>query len=333
MHSGGPSRAAFVVRSTVDNLRAVGVDVDQVLARVGLDLASYGIHGRVPISLVRTLWDEAERVSGNDMLGVEVGRRVVPAQFDVIGQVMRTSATLAEAIARGQRYLPLVTDAHHFELRVEGDEARLRLQCDEAEHPQVVECLLATFGMLGRAITGKPLTPRAVRVRHREPARAERLRAEFGPHLFFDADADELVFDRAFLALPVVGYDAALCEILERHAQQMLEESSPAPGVVRSVREAVAVALRGHAPSCAEVAARLAMSERTLRRKLVEHGTSYRELLDAARRDLALRYLRATDLDVSEIGFLLGFANVGAFGRAFRRWVGASPVEYRRKHS
>lgn len=320
------------MRSTVDNLRALGVDVDRVLDRIGLDLASYGVHGRIPIALVRALWDEAERASGNDMLGVAVGRLVVPAQFDVIGQIMRTSANLAAAIALAERYLPLVTDAHRFELSVVGDEAILRLHCDEAEHPQVVECLLASFGILGRRMTGQELAAREVRVRHREPPRAQRLRAEFGPNLLFGADHDELVFDRAFLALPVVGYDPVLCEILERHAQQMLHESAPAAGLVHEVRQAVVAALRGGAPSCADIARQLAMSERTLRRKLDEHRTSYRALLDGARRDLALRYLRATDLDVSEIGFLLGFANVSAFSRAFRRWVGTAPIEYRRKN-
>jgi AraC-like DNA-binding protein len=323
----GQYRAAIVVRGTVESLRALGVDVDTVLARIGLNLDA---STRVPIANVRALWDEAERISGNDMLGIAVGKLAGPSQLGLVGYAVKSSATVGAAIARSERYAALLTDAHRFELLTHGDSAVIRLHCDKDEHPQVVECLLTTFGMLGRVVTGITLRPNRVTVRHPEPPRAARIRAELESPVLFDQPDNELWFDRTFLDLPVLGHDPVLCAILDQQAEQMLAQMPVHGDLVRDVREAIVATLRAGTSNSTAVAERLLVSERTLRRKLSEKSTTFHQLLDEARYELARRYLGNTDLDASEIGFHLGFANASAFTRAFRRWSGRTPLDYRR---
>ena len=123
--------------------------------------------------------------------------------------------------------------------------------------------------------------------------------------------------------------DAELSAILARHAQHLLEQLPPVNDFVAHVRRLVAEELAGGDPSAEHIAARLHMSARTLRRRLQEHGARHKLLLDELRRELAIRYLSEERLEIAEVAFLLGFSEASAFHRAFKRWTGRTPSDYR----
>ncbi len=149
--------------------------------------------------------------------------------------------------------------------------------------------------------------------------------------MHFGEENNEISLDTALLALPVHGADLRLGRLLDRYADEMLRKLPRAEGFVESVRRVIAETLRGGDPSIECVATCLGLSTRTLQRRLREAGTTHKQLLDQLRHVLALRYADTEGLSFGEVAFLLGFSEPSAFHRAFKRWTGVAPGEYRRK--
>lgn len=145
----------------------------------------------------------------------------------------------------------------------------------------------------------------------------------------FGADACQLVIARDVWDTPCPGRDPALFSLLDVHARTLLDQLA-SPDVVGRVREAIEAELRGGNPKIESVARRLAMSPRTLQRRLRDQGVLFNDLLDAMRFRAAKSYLAQRDIASREVAYLLGFAEQSSFNRAFKRWSGQTPVEFRR---
>jgi len=172
---------------------------------------------------------------------------------------------------------------------------------------------------------------RAVELRGVPNAAPARYAELLGARVTFGHAASAIVLPGHVLPLRLVGADATLRAILERHAHHLARQA-PSHDLVDHARRELAVMLgQGHA-EIAMLAKRLAVSTRTLQRRLTERGIAYSTLLDEARRDLAIGYLAEPGASVDEIAALLGYSEPSAFARAFRRWTGASPASWRREH-
>ena len=146
-----------------------------------------------------------------------------------------------------------------------------------------------------------------------------------------DASENALRFDAALLDRAVDSADPALLALVDRHARELLAAHPPVETLRDRVRAAVADALRRReVPGIEEVARAVGTSVRSLQRHLSDQRTSFSGEVDLVRRDLALRHVTERRLALCEIGFLLGYSEPRAFHRAFRRWTGTSPAQYRR---
>jgi AraC-like DNA-binding protein len=177
----------------------------------------------------------------------------------------------------------------------------------------------------GRAITGVDWSPRSVSFIHHEPASTERHQRLFRAPVRFSQPHDALAFDRALLARPLLTAEPALAGVLERQAELLLTRLPPQGSLRGAVRRALLPALPGGEPRIERVAKALAMTPRTLQRRLSEDGITFQGLLDDLRRELANHYLQGQGRPAAEVAFLLGFADPSAFRRAFKRWTGSSP--------
>jgi len=133
------------------------------------------------------------------------------------------------------------------------------------------------------------------------------------------------------LDLQIAKADPGLCALLDRHAEELLAKYPRQDVLIDQIRAIIGVELRHGDTSLDRVAERLDTSGRTLQRKLRDHGTSHQELLDQMRRDLAMRYLAEPHMAICEVAYLLGFSESSALHRAFKRWTGMTPNEFRRK--
>jgi AraC-like DNA-binding protein len=171
--------------------------------------------------------------------------------------------------------------------------------------------------------------PTQVKFAHPAPSVVREHERVFQAPIRFTAGENALVFPSELLHLPCRTADPGLLAVLSRHADQILSVLPQTDSWSDRIRRTAAEELgRGTAP-VEQVARRLGLSVRSLQRRLAEEGTSYTELLDGIRHELAVRYFRDSRLSIAQIALLLGYAETSSFDRSFRRWCGMSPSDYR----
>ncbi|MGZ3416901.1 MAG: AraC family transcriptional regulator [Polyangiales bacterium] len=330
--------SVLVLRAQVAGALALGIALDDLAEKVGLPRDAITPElladpdARVPARVVLRLWETLPAFLPDRSFGLWLAELTRDAPLSAAWWVIHTSPNLGEGLARAVRFQRLLHDRARGELVVEAGETRYRHRIgDEAFHVprEAVEFGFASLVNLARRATGKPVTPKRTSFRQSAPADTTAHRALFG-EVAFGAEVDEIVFDRASLALPLITHEPALREIVESHARALLAGLPPDEArTAARVRAMLAEAIRGRSVSLDAIAKRLGMPRRTLQRRLRDEGTTFDALLDDVRRDLAQRYLGDARMTVQETAFLLGFSDVAAFHRAFVRWTGKTPARYR----
>jgi AraC-like DNA-binding protein len=286
---------------------------------------------RVPHSFaVRALQSLIDR-TGDAGIGLRAAQRAEPGQLDVIEYVARSSTDVGQALDDIGRYSRLLHDAAVFERGERDGLAVFRYGVDPDLHwpPALAEFLLTLLTLALRSMTGGRCVPALIWFAHPEPPHAAACRELLGCPVKFGAPHDALLFSPEMLALPLAGADAGLRAVLQRQAEQLVKQVPLQDRFRDKVREEIDRALRAGETRVNVVARHLGVSPRTLRRRLQGEGTGYAELLDDARRELALAELRAQHRSIAEIATLLGFSRIPSFYRAFRRWTGTTPAGYR----
>jgi AraC-like DNA-binding protein len=289
---------------------------------------------RIPFAQLVSLYEQAALLTGDEDFGLHLGERVDPKLFDVVGYSGINSPTFGEAIDRIVRYHSIWTDGAVFSLARTNSKARLGYRYVDytvGDCRQDCEMTLAAVVALGRQVTSSQWSPIEVLFQHAKPHATEEHARVLGAPLRFGRETNELVFDSATLALPIVRADPGLCTVLDRHADQLLLRYPRHDSLIDQVRSLIQSELPGGDLSLERVAEQIGTSARTLQRRLRALGTSHHELLDQTRRDLARRYLSEPGMAVCEAAYLLGFSESSALHRAFKRWTGVTPNEFRDK--
>ncbi len=285
---------------------------------------------RLPHAAVRALWEAAARRAGDAWFGLRTARDLPAGDYDLFDYLLSTSATVGAGIKRLISYARLIYDHTNLRLLIEPGDARI-VRRVPVTAPQYDEFTLALLFVRCRENTGVAWKAHQVTFQHaREPDDGTAAQL-FGCPVTFGAPQTEIRFAPSVLELPHAGADSKLLRILTRHADALLA-TLPAPdSTVGRVRAAITRQATREFPTLRSTAASLGVPERTLQRRLAAEGLSHSTLLDEARRELALRYLGNAALSVTDIGYLLHFSDPASFHRAFRRWTGESPLEYRRR--
>ncbi len=192
-----------------------------------------------------------------------------------------------------------------------------------------METLAAGTVVTLRRLATAPLDPLVVTFRHRAPASTVEHVRILGESLRFAHDEDAVVYESQALNTPFISTDPSLLEVFEGDARRKLEALASRGGISGRVLTLLGARLKGAVPPLSEVASELAMSERSVQRSLTEEKTSYRQLVDEVRKSLAIEHLSRPGTSAADVAFLLGFSEPSAFTRAFRRWTGSAPTEFR----
>jgi AraC-like DNA-binding protein len=288
---------------------------------------------RLPGPTALSVWNALRERTGDPALQL-VAPTILPfGAYRVIDYMVAASATVGDGIRRFARFFGLIADAMELTIEAGPHQRGLRLAlADGGPVPSVyVDYVFAA--LVGRIRMRIRPELRVARVELRRPAPPETTpyTDTFRAPIRFDADGDVLWFDADEWSAPTSNADEALARILEEHAR-ILEQRSPA-GVdtfMAGVQQAIVAALP-EGGGINDVARTLHMSVRTLQRKLVARGATYRHVSDTLRRQLAEGYLIERGVSVAEVAFLLGFSDQTSFHRAFRRWTGEAPGRWRRR--
>ena len=307
---------------------------DRVCTRLGVSEAQLrDPETRISLSLAVDLLDDAIGRSGERDLGLRAAVAFDTAYSGIDEYLARTRPTLRSVFEHKGRYLPLLVDGarYSFEVRDDRSYSILRLPPILELHPALYEFALAVSVLRARRMTGDPnLAPLEVHFRHEAPPNLANHEALFRCPLRFGAPEAQLVLSTALLDRHMPQADAGLHELLEQKASAMLARLSKINGYADQVLVLADSELR--TISADHIAGRLGVSERTLHRRLAAEGTSYRELIERARKSAALRFLDQPR-SLEEVADLLGYASTQSFQRAFRRWTGTSPGSYQRQRN
>jgi AraC-like DNA-binding protein len=322
------------INPLLSGLRAIGHDSGPLLEAAGIDAGQLRDPDvRVPMRAVLRLIDGAVAETGDDNLGLHLAEHADLGSGDVHFYAMLASRTLGDAYGRLCRYQRLIHDTSRIELESEPGRAMLRhvMTGHRAAPRHSAEFLLAVWVRAGRVITGIDWTPLDVHFIHAAPANVRDHTAFFRCPVHFGMPDNALILPESLLDTPCVRADESLIAVLDRYAADRIDPEPVTDDIVDRVRSTLADELKGGEPTATQLAARLKMSVRTLSRSLAAAGTSYREVLDSLRREQSLRHLAGNRFSISEIAFLLGFVELSSFHRAFKRWTGETPAEFRRR--
>ena len=309
------------------------VSVAELCTRVRIDPAVLTDRdARMPYDVWIEIWRLAAEVTGDPALGIHAVEDLEPGVFGVIDYVSRCSSTLGEGIERSCRYYPLIHDVARPSLEPHGDRCIWAYNLLGGQlYPRVLaEYALSCWLVTCRQGLENKFNPLEVHFVHNQTVNLAEYERFFRAPVRLGRERDAMIIATADLDRTLTGAKEGLCEILDQHAQQLLQKLPDNKRFSDRVREIIASELAGGNPKADYIAQKLHMSPRTLRRRLNEEGLNHRVLLERMRKELATLYLNEKGLAVSEAAFLLGFADASAFHKAFKRWTRRTPVEYRR---
>lgn len=250
----------------------------------------------------------------------------------MVGLAARASATLGDALARVARHDRLVDENCEIGVSVDSAGARIVLRpLAPLEWPRAyAEFLSAALLELMRASSGVRFAAAAVGFAHGAPSAIANHTEYFGCEPAFGARENFMVVPAALLAQRLVHSDAVQCRYFDARLEELCRSFGEAPGPLAEVRATALSLLSQGTPTIAAIGSRLGVSRRTLQRRLNERGVTFADLLDSARREAALKAIARRDVSVEELALSSGFTDVKAFRRAFTRWTGQSPSQYRK---
>ena len=324
--------SASWVRAMAEVFAVEGLDVDTLLVDAEIDAATLQSPGaRLSTDKISRLWELAVERSGKSWIALAQHRVARPASFDVVGYTMMSCANLRAAFERLIRYLRILSDAVTVMVRDEAALCRLSIELQAGDRPaprQRMEYILITLTSFCRWVSGDRVNPRRVEIAFPAPPDPAPHQEAFGCPVSFGTRTSALLFATVDVNRPLPTSNPTLAALHERFAGDYLEHFGRDETSTR-VRELIVRRLPDGEPRRDEVARELCLSERTLQRRLGEESTSFHQLLDETRRELAEQYLRRLQLSLGQAAYLLGFPEESSFHRACRRWFGLPPGQYR----
>lgn len=327
----GPSVQAWVFPHLIAWLEGQGAEAASITRLPGI--VENDPDRRVPESTAAAAWRLAATLTGDAAIGVHVAESLPRGALDLIEYAVRSSASLGSGLERLARYGSVLSD--RVAARTETNSGGLLLLVGDvgssALHPARAEFALAIALKLARDVTGISIVPLQVTFAHECPEDTSEHQRFFRAPIRFAAGTNTMIVSAADAARPLPGADAALSEIVRRRLDHVLPAATlPASDSLSArLRRMLVEDLGQTALTADSVAKSLAMSRRTLTRRLGEEGTSFRAILDDVRAELSRALLQDRSLSIADVAFFLQYSEPAAFHRSFRRWTGQTPQHYR----
>ncbi|WP_455197040.1 AraC family transcriptional regulator [Kaarinaea lacus] len=333
MHATTLSSVALMFWKTLE--QDYQLNSESLFRDAGLDHSKiYDPNYRYPDAGMFKLWRLALQQTNDECLGLKVAQHIQATTLHALGFAWLSSSTLKDALERLVRYYRLVTDVEKLSL-TEGDKhysLQLARKSPDIEYiDQDYDAFFAAITIMCRALHGDSFSPAMIKMERSEPGCLEEMNSFFNTEMQFEAGENSIQFDKASLLRTLPSGNAELArendQIISRYLSKLDREDT-----VLQIKAKLLERLPSGNVNEEEVAKSLNMSIRTMQRKLKTLDQSYKQIVDITRRELALEYVREGNVPITTITFMLGFSDPANFTRAFRRWTGQSPSDYRKIH-
>jgi AraC-like DNA-binding protein len=332
-----PTATGFAARETIAILRKHHIATTPLLHRAGLsehglaraaDESNSATHRVSAIGQCKFL-DYAAEAMDDSAFGLHLARQIDPRDVGIYFYVCSAARDLGEALVLYSRYCRIVNEAFRPKLTRGPDDLAIEVEfvgLPRYAARQNMEFVLASICKALRMVSGRNVVPASVTFAHNRNSDVREFQRFFGCPVEFGAPNTAFLLSADALRLSLITADPKLLRVLRPYCDAAATERNVKPGTLRSAVEAEAEKLLPHGKAKAEnVAKALALSLRTLARRLAEEGTTYGEVIDQLRRSLAIQYLKDPGMSLGQIAWLLGYEGPTSFNHAFKRWTGQSP--------
>lgn len=328
-----PKSTAVVSKFLIQMFDAAGLDTNAIFENSEIDQNILeDSSGRIPHAKILNMWTLAAEMSGDPLFGLHLANVVPTVPFNTVGYLAMSAPDLRQTLMSIGQYVRVFSDIGKFELTVNTDTATVSFDLSGGYEPnQTHSEFWMTFLIRSlRDLIGWELPILEIGFRHNGQIDLDDYRQVIEAEYQFGQRENYFTFNEQHLSRPNINADPSVHLVLEGQATKQLGALKEAP-IIDRIRRAIFDAFPAKVIELEDVAAVLNMTPRTIQRHLAKEGTSFRDLLDSLRREYAESSLRETELSVSEIAFRLGYLDLSSFYRAFKRWNGVTPIEFREK--
>ena len=328
-----PSASVAMIRVLLKYAAGSGIDTLAICSSTGLDDQMLkDSAARIPVECANQFWRQIEGQTTDPNFGLHLGESMqgYPGG-NLLFSVMMNCPTIGDAIDKFCRYHIIMNDYIQPRLVIHGNLTHLSWESTNSDHKQsrhISEALLCIFNTILKHLCEDIFCPAEVRFSHAMPADISEHQRIFQAPLKFEQTKDELLLDSQYLDRSVFLANPGLLDTLERYAVDLIHKiylpNSWADKVIRLIGKK----LQGQKPSIDSIASELALGVRSLQNKLSEENTTFQQLLDFTRKELAIQFMKGKDMTLCDIAFILGFSEQSAFNHAFKRWTGKTPKQY-----
>ncbi|WP_431120867.1 AraC family transcriptional regulator [Variovorax paradoxus] len=327
-----PVHSVLGLGALLAEMAGQGVSAEVVLGGSGLE-ARQLVDPEVRMSHRQkiTIFRNAQRMAGLPDVGLRAGARQRLSDFGVYGYALTSSAAFGDAVMLGMKYLKLAGPVVHKRFRLLGDTALLEgvdVLSLGSVLPLATEFWLASMLQLATNILAAPFPSQCLRLPYPRPVHAAAYERMFGCPVHFGAPLIEWEFDAAVLRMACPGANPATARLCASFCDQIMRTQPEGGGLADQIR-AVCLSNQGRMSNADAVARLLGLSVRTMHRRLAEDGLGFQAIADEVRQAIAASLLRNSPLSIDEIAERVGFSEAANFRKAFRRWTGLSPTQYR----
>ena len=311
-----------------------GADIDTILRDA--DLPKSVMHGDpefVDLAAERRVWRAMVAATGREDIGLLCGLRLPTQAMGVLGYVMANAPTLRVAVDKNCAYQRIMGDSMGMVAERGAKQTKLWLDQWTQWHDPLrytVDCFMAAMVSWPASNVAGPVAPRQVGFHFARPDDIGTYERVFAPaEIRFGTEVSFQIYDNKVLDQPIIGANRALFQSFEEKVQRVVGQLESLDSWTDRVRKTIAEHLKGSSPTLEVVASTLAVSVRTLQLRLNDEGTSFSEILNETKFDLAKEFLISGDVRNEEIAYLLGYSEGSAFTRSFKKWTGSTPSQFR----
>lgn len=322
--------AGVLIRLAYQAMESAGIDSGAVLKRIGMSQERLEDKDlRTPHSAQKLFWNAIEEVSGDSNIGLHLGEHLPLFRGQVLEYLFLSSSTFGDGLQRALNYQRLLSDAVQATLEQDSHGIYLSNPAPGAPLRHLAECVVIGVLSFFKYVTEDAFQPLEIHFNHEAGTSAEEYQRIFGCPVLFEQLENRIYFSHEILKTPSTHAEPELLRLHEQLANEHVAKLEK-QDFIAQVNRLIGELLESGNSNLETVAERLDIKPRTLRTRLGEVDTNFNQLLADYRCNLAKRLLAKTDESIDEIVYLTGFSEPSTFYRAFKRWVGVTPIEFRK---